>query len=104
MAFLSDEATFRTLDPVRPFSYAFLHAEMPGIEGLDLLHWIAAAPQLRHVPVILLGSSTDPEEVRRVFRLGANSYLLKPLGFEPLVRLVESMHLFWNSWAPTESA
>ena len=97
ITFLSDEDSYRHLDPVQPFSFALLDVRLPGISGLDLLEWMGRAPKLVHVPVIMLSGSSDPERIHRAFRLGAKSYLVKPVGFDPLVRLVESVHRFWTA-------
>jgi CheY-like chemotaxis protein len=97
IAFLSDDASYRELDPVQPFSFALLDVRLPGKSGLDLLEWMSRAPNLVHVPVILLSGSSDPEQIHRAFRLGAKSYLIKPVGFKPLVRLVEGVQRFWTA-------
>jgi DNA-binding response OmpR family regulator len=96
IAFLSDEGSYRELDPVQPFSFALLDVRLPGMSGLDLLEWMGRTPKLVHVPVVMLSGSSDPEQIHRAFRLGAKSYLIKPVGFDPLVRLVEGVHRFWT--------
>jgi DNA-binding NarL/FixJ family response regulator len=95
--FLSDESPSPALDPVQPFSYALIDIDLPGMSGLDLLEWMGRSRRLRGVPAVMLSHSTDPEHVHRAFRLGAKSYLIKPAGFEALVRLVEGVHRFWSS-------
>jgi len=97
IAFLSDESSYRELDPVQPFSFALLDVRLPGKSGLDLLEWMGRTPKLVHVPVIMLSGSSDPQQIHRAFRLGAKSYLIKPVGFDPLVRLVEGVHRFWTA-------
>jgi DNA-binding NarL/FixJ family response regulator len=44
----------------------------------------------------MLSSSTEPDHIHRAFHLGAKSYLIKPSGFDALVRLVEGVHRFWS--------
>lgn len=97
IAFLSRKDSFQGLDPVLPLSFALLDLTLPGISGLDLLEWMMKSPQYHRVPVIILSSSTDPEPIHRAFQLGARSYLIKPSGFDALVRLVEGVHRFWAS-------
>jgi len=82
---------------VQPFSFALLDVRLPGKSGLDLLEWMGRTPKLVHVPVIMLSGSSDPQQIHRAFRLGAKSYLIKPVGFDPLVRLVEGVHRFWTA-------
>ena len=97
IAFLSDEGSYGDLDPVQPFSFALLDVRLPGKSGLDLLEWMGHTPKLAQVPVVMLSGSSDPEQIHRAFRLGAKSYLIKPVGFDPLVRLVEGVHRFWTA-------
>jgi len=97
IAFLSSETSYEGLDPVQPFSFALLDVDLPGISGLDLLEWMSRNPRVKHVPVVLLSSSTEPDHIHRAFHLGAKSYLIKPSGFDALVKLVEGVHRFWSS-------
>jgi len=96
IAFLSSEKIYEGLDPLQPFSFALLDVDLPGISGLDLLEWMGRNPRVKDVPVVMLSSSTEPDHIHRAFHLGAKSYLIKPSGFDALVRLVEGVHRFWS--------
>jgi CheY-like chemotaxis protein len=96
IAFLSSEESYAGLDPIQPFSFALLDVDLPGISGLDLLEWMSREPRVKDVPVVMLSSSTEPDHIHRAFHLGAKSYLIKPSGFDALVRLVEGVHRFWS--------
>jgi CheY-like chemotaxis protein len=50
---------------------------------------------LRRIPVAVLTSSRERSDVDRAYDLGANAYLVKPVDFEELLRMVKSLHLFW---------
>lgn len=104
IALLSSEATYEPLDPIQPFSFVLLDVELPGMSGLDVLGWMVRNARLRHVPVVMLSSSTEPANVHRAFELGAKSYLIKPSGFDALVRLVEGVHRFWSIPDPSAAA
>lgn len=101
IALLSKAGTYEALDASQPFCFALLDVELFGISGLDLLEWMGKQPRLRRVPVVMLSSSTEPEHIHRAFRLGAKSYLIKPYGFDALVRLVEGVHRFWGAANPS---
>jgi CheY-like chemotaxis protein len=101
IAFLSSEKSYEGLDPIQPFSFALLDVELPGISGLDLLEWMVRNPRLKDVPAVMLSSSTEPDHIHRAFHLGAKSYLIKPCGFDALVKLVEGVHRFWSIQSPS---
>lgn len=50
---------------------------MPGMHGLEVLEWLKADPALREIPVFILSSVTDHQDVQEAYRLGANAYLPK---------------------------
>lgn len=55
----------------------FLDLRMPRLDGFEVLQRIRAAAHLRSIPVVVVSSSARPEDVRRSYELGANSYLVK---------------------------
>src|SRR6266487_2461384 len=59
-----------------------LDLKMPGLHGFDVLEWLRLQPGLRRLLVVVFTSSSQPEDVNRAFELGANSYLVKPAGFD----------------------
>ena len=68
---------------------------MPRKGGLEVLVWLRQVPTLRRLPVVVLTSSKEPNDVNRAYDLGANSYLVKPLGFDALLDLVRSLNEYW---------
>jgi CheY-like chemotaxis protein len=72
-----------------------LDLKLPRKSGLDVLAWLRAQDTLRRLPVVVLTSSREAPDVRRAYDLGANSYLVKPVGFEALLQLVETLGLYW---------
>lgn len=65
--------------------------KMPRINGLQLLAWIRQQPELSDVPVVVLSSSGDPEEVKHCERLGACSYFIKPVDLNHLVKTLSKI-------------
>jgi two-component system, response regulator len=58
----------------------FLDLQMPQVGGFEVLRKLRSAPQTRSIPVVMVSSSERPEDVRRSYALGANSYLVKRFG------------------------
>jgi CheY-like chemotaxis protein len=72
-----------------------LDLKLPRKSGLEVLDWLRRQPALRRLPVVVLTSSKEPGDVNRAYDLGANSYLVKPLGFDALLDLVRSLNVYW---------
>ena len=72
---------------------------MPRKTGLEVLEWIAANPQVAVVPTVILSSSNMPEDVRQAYRLGANTYFVKPTTYDELVSTMETLQKYWVSAA-----
>jgi CheY-like chemotaxis protein len=72
-----------------------LDIKMPRATGLEMLKWIRQHPELGHLPVVVLSGSELHEDIRQAYAIGANSYLIKPLGFEALVDLVKDIRAVW---------
>ena len=72
-----------------------LDLKMPGTDGFEVLQWIRSEPTLKRLLVVVLTSSNLQADVDRAYESGANSYLVKPVGFEELVEMVKSIHHYW---------
>jgi len=96
---------------VYPFPRLILaDLKMPGVTGFDLIRWIRQDANMRLVPVIVLSSSSLPEDVNRSYMLGANAYMVKPPDPRALERLFGTIAQFWSageapyiSWSSTPS-
>lgn len=73
--------------------------KMPKMGGLELLKWLRAHPEHRHMPAVVLTASRQPSDVREAYHAGASSYLVKPSNYESLV---EMMKLFLSYWGMCE--
>ena len=72
-----------------------LDLNMPRKDGREALKEIKADATLREIPVVILTTSKDDEDVLRSYNLGANSYITKPVTFEGLVEVIKSMGRYW---------
>jgi CheY-like chemotaxis protein len=72
-----------------------LDLNMPRKDGREALREIKADPALRPIPVVVLTTSSEEEEIARSYDLGANSYITKPVNFEGLVRALGTLSTYW---------
>jgi CheY-like chemotaxis protein len=73
-----------------------LDLKMPRVTGFEVLRWIRQHPKLNRLPVVVLSGSELQDDIRQAYDSGANSYLVKPLGFEALVQMVKRIHTAWT--------
>ena len=72
-----------------------LDLKMPRMNGFEFLRWLRNEPDLKKIIVVILTSSSESPDINRAYELGANSYLVKPVRFEDLIRIVKELHLYW---------
>jgi CheY-like chemotaxis protein len=72
-----------------------LDINMPVMDGFEVLTRIAADPNLRHLPVIVLTTSDAEEDVLRMYRLRCSAYVVKPADFNEFTRVVRALIDFW---------
>lgn len=73
-------------------SLVLLDIKMPGADGFDVLRWIRRQPQFTRLCVVMLTSSDEIRDVNLAYKLGANSFLVKPLDFWNAAELSRSIH------------
>ena len=72
-----------------------LDLRLPRKSGFEVLRWIRGHAEISRLPVVVLSSSQAENEIGRAYDLGANSYLVKPVSADALVRLVQAMDFGW---------
>ena len=92
MAFLRREGQYATA--IRP-DLILLDLNLPRKNGREVLAEIRADERLDQIPVVILTSSKDEEDVLKSYRLHANCYITKPVKFDQFVKIVESIEAFW---------
>ena len=72
-----------------------LDLKLPKIDGLEVLKRLRADERTRLLPVVILTSSREQQDMLDGYGLGANSYVRKPVNFEQFVQAIEQLKLYW---------
>jgi len=77
-------------------SVVLLDLKLPKVDGLEVLKQVKADPDLKKVPIVILTSSHEEQDLVRSYDSGVNAYVVKPVGFESFVDVVKEVGLFWG--------
>ena len=72
-----------------------LDLKLPRLSGLEFLKTVRADERLKHVPVVVLTTSSEQKDIINSYHLGANSYIRKPVEFEAFITAVHQLGLYW---------
>jgi CheY-like chemotaxis protein len=75
-----------------------LDLRLPRVDGIDVLKSIKEDDALKIIPVVILTTSEAEKDVARAYYNHANSYLVKPVGFEEFKRLMDDLGFYWLGW------
>jgi len=90
------EALEFLLDPDKPLpNLVLLDLKLPKLDGLQLLRRLRSEPRTQVLPVVVLTSSDEDRDVIEGYRLGANSYIRKPVDFNQFTEAVRQLGLYW---------
>ena len=92
--FLNNAANSNDAESELP-AVVFLDLKLPVMMGLEVLGWIRSQPSTAHLIVVVLTSSNEPSDLKEAYRLGANSYLVKPPGPDQLLDLARAQKWDW---------
>jgi CheY-like chemotaxis protein len=82
-----------------------LDLKLPKVDGLEVLRRIRESERTRHIPVVVLTSSDEEADIIKSYRLGANSYVRKPIDFPEFVEATKKIGVYWlalNEAAPEQ--
>jgi CheY-like chemotaxis protein len=95
IAYLAGDGVYEDRNKYPVPTLLLLDLKMPRRSGFEVLEWARQHPRYRRLPVVMLTSSSQMEDIERAYSLGANSYLVKPGDFNDLVKLSQTIDDYW---------
>jgi len=78
-----------------PLKVILLDLKLPKVDGLEVLRRIKGDERMRMNPVVVLTSSKEERDVVESYRLGVNSYMVKPVDFDKFAQVVSDLGMYW---------
>ena len=72
-----------------------LDLKLPKVNGAEVLQKVKSDPRTQAIPVVVLTSSREDRDLNETYKLGANSYIVKPVDFEQFNRAVNQIGMYW---------
>lgn len=85
---------FSTRPPGNP-AVVLLDLKMPKVDGMEVLRQVKTHEQLKVVPIVMLTSSREEQDLVKSYELGANAYVVKPIDFQQVIEAIKQLGLFW---------
>jgi CheY-like chemotaxis protein len=92
--YLRRQGVFKMRAPGNP-AVVLLDLKLPKVDGLEVLQAVKNDPSLRTVPVVMLTSSREEQDVIGSYAGGVNAYVVKPVEFDEFVKALRDLGLFW---------
>jgi CheY-like chemotaxis protein len=94
LEYLRREGRFGDRQPGPP-AVVLLDIKMPRMDGLEVLREIRGDPEFKRLPVVILTSSREEQDILTSYNLGVNAYVVKPVDFQAFIAAVEHLGVFW---------
>lgn len=94
MHFLNREGEYNSENAPKP-GLILLDLNMPKKDGRECLKEIKTNEHLKHIPVVILTTSKNEEDVFKSYNLGVNSFIVKPVTFQGLLDIVVKLNMYW---------
>jgi len=93
--FLFSTGKYAGREPPTMPAVVLLDLKLPKLDGIDVLQRIRADPRTKLIPVVILTSSSEDEDMVRSYQSGANSYVRKPIEFSAFANAVTQLGMYW---------
>lgn len=94
MEYLRCEGDYKQRTPGNP-AVLLLDIKMPRMDGIEVLSAIRSDAALKMLPVVMLTSSREEQDLIRSYKLGANAYVVKPVDFKNFIESIRQLGVFW---------
>jgi len=95
LEFLFCEGAYATRKPEGGPKLILLDLKLPKVDGLEVLKRVKGDPRTKTIPVVVLTSSKEQNDVVESYHLGVNSYIVKPVNFERFAEAVRDVGMYW---------
>ncbi len=105
--YLFAQGVYEDRDPLDAPQVMLLDLKLPKVDGLEVLRAIREDPRTKYLPVVVLTSSLEDQDLIRSYGLGANSYVRKPVDFVQFTEAVKQLGCYWllvNVQAPSRAS
>jgi CheY-like chemotaxis protein len=72
-----------------------LDLKLPKVDGLEVLERVKSNEKLRHIPIVMLTSSREEQDLIRSYELGVNAFVVKPVEFNEFFKAIQDLGVFW---------
>ncbi|MHB1300355.1 MAG: response regulator [Burkholderiales bacterium] len=93
--YLFGEGQYAGRDVAVQPQFVLLDLKLPRVDGLEVLQRMRADPRTRRIPVVVLTSSSEQQDIVSSYDLGANSYVRKPVDFNEFLDAAKQLGLYW---------
>ena len=93
--FLHREGAYAGREMDHALKVVLLDLKMPRLDGLNVLRELKSDPRTQEIPVVMLTSSAEDRDLQEAYRLGANSYIVKPVEFDSFTEAVAQLGCYW---------
>lgn len=94
LAFLHAEDQHADRAPGDP-AVVLLDLKLPKVDGLEVLAKVKGNERLRHIPIVMLTSSREEQDLVRSYELGVNAFVVKPVEFNQFFKAIQDLGVFW---------
>jgi two-component system response regulator len=93
--FLFCRGTFAHRSFEHPPKLVLLDLKLPRVDGMEVLRQVKSDPRTKNIPIVIMTSSKEEQDLMSGYNLGANSYIQKPVDFDQFRETVKSVGLYW---------
>jgi CheY-like chemotaxis protein len=94
MEYLRCEGKYKQRKPGNP-AVLLLDIKMPRMDGIEVLRTIRNNNELKTIPIVMLTSSREEQDLIKSYELGVNAYVVKPVDFKEFIEAVKQLGVFW---------